>query len=88
VDIDPSNTLCHELARLDEIENLLMIHDRSVRQGGQESQDLPPSCEAPAGKFANHERMGPYLTIQQATCQEGIASAQVIDPDGGIDEEH
>ena len=86
VDVDPPYTLRHELTRLDEVEDLLMIEQRRVRQGCQEPQDLSPSLQGPAGEFADHEGMRPHLAGVQAIRQEVIAPAEVIDPDGGVDE--
>lgn len=86
MDISPSNPLRHELTGLDEVEDLLMIEERRVRQGGQEFQNLSPPLQAPAGELADHEWMRPYLAVPQAVCQESIALAEVINPDRGIDE--
>jgi hypothetical protein len=86
VDVDPSDTLRHEPMRLDELQDFLMIAQRGVRQGRQECQDLAPSRQGTAGEFADHEGMSPHFAAAQAIRQEIIASAEVIDPDGGIDE--
>ena len=86
MDVNPSDALRHEPTRLDEVENLLMIQQRRLRQGCQEPQDLPPSLQAPAGEFADHEGMCPHLAVPQAIGQEIIAPAEVIDPDGSVDE--
>lgn len=86
MDVDPSDPLGHEPMRVDEVEHILMIEQRRLWQGSQELQDLAPSLKAAAGEFTDHEGMRPHLPGAQAFCQEVITPAEVIDPDGGVDE--
>jgi hypothetical protein len=86
MDVDPPNTLRHELTRLDELKGLRMIEQRRLRQGREKLQDLSPSLQDPASQLTDDEGMSPHFAAVQAIRQEIIASAKMIDPDGGVDE--
>jgi hypothetical protein len=57
-----------------------------VRQDREEPQDFSPSPERPASELADHEGMRPHLTTTQTIRQDVIATAEVVHPDGRVDE--
>jgi hypothetical protein len=57
-----------------------------VRQDREEPQDFSPSPERPASELADHEGMRPHLAAAQAVRQEVVAPAEMVDPDGCVDE--
>jgi hypothetical protein len=48
----------------------------------------PPSLEDTARELSDHEGMSPHFAVAQAIRQEVIAAAEVVDPDGGVDEHY
>jgi hypothetical protein len=86
VDVDPAEALPHQLTGLYELQNLAMSEKLRVRQDREEPQDFSPSPERPASELADHEGMRPHLTTTQTIRQDVIATAEVVHPDGRVDE--
>jgi hypothetical protein len=56
------------------------------RQGSQQREHFPPVLQAAAGNLADDEGMAPDFRPAKEHSQDGVAPAQVVDPDGRVDE--
>jgi len=88
MDIDPAQTAPHQLVGLDERKNFFVLHRRRLREVQQEPQDLAPAIQPAAGKFADNERMAEHGLFQEQPGELSIGDPQVVDPDGGVDQDH
>jgi hypothetical protein len=63
-----------------------MAHDRGLGESREERQDVGPAVEGAAGELADHEGMGPRLPRVQTLDECAVATAEVVDPDGSVDQ--
>jgi len=69
-------------------QHLGIYHDADTRQIIEQKQDLGSIVQVAAGQFADHVRVSRNLRIIAQRRESRITVAQVIDPDGRIDEHH
>src|SRR5579862_8498932 len=68
----------------DECQCLIVTSHRHLRQAGKQTEKLGSLREITASQLSNDERMGPNLGLLQQADQGGIASTQMIYPDGCV----
>lgn len=88
MDIDKTDTQTHEPMLIDEEEKLIRSDGESDGESLQQIQDSISVFEIAAGQFPDDIRMASHLTIEQQCFEPAVARAQMIDPDGSIDEDH
>lgn len=88
VRIDQPNASTVKPPVFDERKYLVVLGLARSRQGMEEFEDHPPTCEGAASEFADHERMAHDLARIQDDGQPAIAAAQVVDPDRCVDKDH
>jgi len=86
VHVDPPDALPGEPPGFDESHCNVVIHERGARQRRHEREDLAPAPQVAARQFVDHERVGPHVPAVEPLLQQLVASAEVVDPDGGINQ--
>jgi hypothetical protein len=71
----------------DELKDLGVVTDRQGWQVINSGQDTIPMLHPSAGKLAYDERVNGHLHVLEQPDEDCIATTQVIDPDGRIDED-
>ncbi len=64
-----------------------MIGNRHKGQGAHEVEHFSAPREIAARKLADHERVSPNCAVFEQLRESGVPLAQVVDPDGGIDQQ-
>ena len=72
----------------DEKEKLVLGNGGSDGQSLQQIQDFIPVPDITAGQFPDDLRVASYLGIEKQCLEPVVARAQMIDPDGSINEDH
>ena len=65
-----------------------MVGQRCNRQGVKQFEKLIATSKASARKVFDDQRVGKDLTIKKHLDKTLFSFAKMIDPDGGIDEDH
>src|SRR6476646_7548851 len=86
--IDPAEPLPHQPMPIYELQHLVVTNDGGGRALLEEREHVRAARHLPAGAFPLDERMPQYQALGEPRGQAGIASAAVIDPDRGIDQDH
>lgn len=86
--IDPSHPFSHQTALFDKAKHRPVVQDDQARQRIKQTKSGATLREIPAGELADHERMNGDLVFLQEAGQCPIRAAEMIHPDGGIDEDH
>jgi len=86
--IDISDAPSHESVPINE-EKDLPIHRESRRwKSGKEAQHFVSVFEISAGQLANDKGMGHHFFVFERIGERSRALPQVINPDGGVDQDH
>ena len=88
--VNPTEASASELVGLDELERLVM-RDRPAVPGGAASRakQLLPPREVPARELADDEGMaGGHAALFEHRGEPVTPPAQVVDPDGRVDQHH
>jgi|SRR6516225_1033880 len=86
--IHPANPLAVQLLALNHTHHFLMLGDLRLRQSLEQSKDLLTIAQRPARQLTDDEGMGHHLTVFQEGPKHAVSNAQMIDPDGRVDEGH
>src|SRR6516225_2856651 len=86
--IDPADPLAVQVLALNHAHHFLMLGDLRLGQSLEQSKDLHPIAQPPACQLTDDEGMGQHLTDFQEGPKHAVSSAQMIDPDGRVDEGH
>ena len=86
--IDPADPSSLEPVRVDEMQHLFMSGERNCRECIQQAEDLVSPPQVATRQLADNERMADGLSFVQQLREMTVPSAQVIHPDGGVDENH
>jgi hypothetical protein len=70
------------------MEDLIMFREPGLWKLVQEIEDLFPVLEVTARQFPDHEWMAEHFPVMEERSQAGVAPAEVLDPHGGINEDH
>jgi hypothetical protein len=88
VSINPPESATVQPLGFDKMEDLIVFRDRGLWKLVQEIEDLLPVPEVTARQFPDHEWMAEHFPVVEERSQAGVAPAQVLDPHGGINEDH
>jgi len=88
VGVDEPYATAVKVLIVDEGQDLVMLGLPRPRQGMKQFEDCVPPGEGTAGEFADHKRMADDVARLQEHGQLAVAPAQVVDPDGCVDEDH
>src|SRR5205823_3544332 len=88
VDIDPAEARTHQPVHLEEGQRFPMLHGARLRERLQPRENLRPISQPPTGELADDERVAQDLFVDEQPTKAVVASAQMIHPDRGIDEDH
>lgn len=86
--VDQAQPGARQAVPVGENEDLIILGSRRGRQGLKKAQDLRSVTDASAGQFAHDEGMAKDFPGAQETGQDGVASPQVIHPDGRVGQDH
>jgi hypothetical protein len=86
--INPSETPARQISFIQKMHNLIMFGNQRRRQCIQQRQNLCAILHVTASQFPENERMTQNATIIQQTAKFVIALAQMIDPNGSVNERH
>jgi hypothetical protein len=86
MDIEPAQSFGVQLVAVDDAHRFVMTSDRRLRKHGQQGEYLDSVLQAATGQLTDDKRVTEDPTLQQECLEFSIAPAEVIDPDGGIDE--
>ena len=86
--IDLSDPASHQAMPFDEKQNSIVAGARQRWRGPQQAKDFAARRQGAARQFPDHKAMRATLTGFQMGRQRVIAPTQVIDPGGGVDEDH
>jgi hypothetical protein len=86
--INPPDPPAVQPLPLDNAQNFLVLCGLRFGQRLKERQDLLPIAQSSARQLTYDERMGEHVSVRQERLQLAVSYAQVVDPDGGIDEDH
>src|SRR5437016_14109021 len=84
--VHPRETPTHQTARGDEREHLVIARCGHARQRGEGIEKLLSLGQVTAGQLANDEVVRADLGLLKEFDERGISPAQMIHPDGGINE--
>jgi len=84
--VHPPEIPTHQTARGDKREHLVMARCRHARQRGEGIEKLLSLGQVTAGQLANDEVVRADLGLLKEFDERGISPAQMIHPDGGINE--
>jgi hypothetical protein len=86
--IDPADPLTVQMLALNHKHHFLMLGDLRFGQSLEQSKDLHPIAQCPACQLTDDEGMGQHLTAFQEGPKHAVSSAQMLDPNGRVDEGH
>ena len=86
MDINPAQASPHQTVALKKREHFVVTGYRRMRKRGEGAQQLVSLREVSTRQLPDDEGMGPNLSLFEQRDQRGVASTQVIDPDGRIDQ--
>src|SRR4051794_39148731 len=86
MDVDPSDAAGGNVVPVDELEGLVVVRGLRSRQLAQQSEDLGSVLQTSESELADDERVHHDVPAVEQGFQPRIAAAQVLDPDGSVDE--
>src|SRR5574337_16606 len=86
--VHPPNSASVEPLALNEFQDFAMLCQPGSRQGLQQNQHLSTIPQGTARQFPDDERVCQHLLFVEKTYQFSVAGAEVIDPDGSVDQDH
>lgn len=88
MDIDVPDSPTHQLVDIDVPNSLVIRCHRGVGEAPEESEDFAPVAHPPAGQLSHDEWVRKNQAAFQGTRELGVASSEVIHPDGRVDQNH
>jgi hypothetical protein len=85
--VDPTESTAHQASTLDECKHFVVIRNRHRRQLADQLEDVAAPRKISAGKLPDDERVCPNQPVFEELRESLVALAQMIYPDGGIDEQ-
>src|SRR3990172_3013979 len=70
------------------MEDLIVFRDSGLWEVRQETEDLPPVPEVATRQLSDYKRMAERCLVMEKRLQTGIARAEGLDPNGGVNENH
>ena len=86
--VDPPEPAPHQGVSVNEGQHFLLVHDRRLGEIVKEPQDFAPASERAAGEFTHYEGVAEHSFLEQQPGELPIGDAEMVDPDGGIDQNH
>lgn len=86
--VDIADTESEEVLLLNEKQNFWIRGDNGLRQTLQRAQNQTTLTQIADGKLTDHEGMRQDSFVLKETSEGAVSGAQVIDPDGGVDQDH
>lgn len=86
VHVDPAQTLAGEPLRVDESKHFAVLDEWRGWKRGERTEDLASPRQVPAREFPDDEDVRPHLPGLEQVLQRRIGPAEVVHPDGRIDE--
>src|SRR5438132_10287028 len=86
--IDPAYPPAMQPLALNNAHHFLVLRPLRLGQGLEQGKDLLPVAQNPACQLTDDERMDQHLRVLQEGLELAVSSAQVIDPDGRVNEDH
>src|SRR5262245_55705124 len=83
----PTQSSAEELVRFDEFQRLIMLSNGHRRQRRKQCEYSLTLRQASAGELSDHERMDPDLACVELLRKLGIPRAEMIYPNGRVDEQ-
>jgi hypothetical protein len=87
MDIDPADAAARKLVAVDELEGLVMIRRLRSRHLPKKAEDFRPSLQPTERQLTQDERVDENQPVAQESLKPRVASAQMVDPDRGIDQD-
>lgn len=88
MDVDPSDSFSVKFRALEKFKRLAVAGKGSLGYRGQQAKDLSPIPEVPASQFSEDEHMAQNPFVAEQGPKLFVPTAEVIDPDGGVDQDH
>lgn len=88
MDIDEAESDLHEPLAFDQPQDFVLAGDIDPRKCLEISKRLRAPGNVPAGEFPDDERMAGDVTVFQEGDQPRVSETEMIDPNGGVDEDH
>src|SRR2546430_4016889 len=88
MDVHPPNSVSVEPLVLYEFQDFAMLCHLCFRQSLQQSEHLSTIPQGTTRQFPDDERVRQHLLFVEKTRQLSVAGAEMIDPDGSIDQDH
>ncbi len=86
--VDPSNAAAVQPLSLKKTHHFRVFSDDGLRKGPEQRKDFVAIAQRAACEFARHEGVDQHFRVTQKRLQAPVPCAKVVDPDGGIDENH
>ena len=86
MNVDPPETPSEEHLRFEEQKRFGVMHHGGAWKRGEEGEDFGTSPEVSAGQLSDHEGVHPALAVTQPLRERVAPAAQMVDPDGRIDQ--
>lgn len=87
VHIDPAQSTAHQAPTLDECQHFVVIRDRHRWKLADQLEDFAAPRKISARKLPDDERVSPNQPVFEELRESRVALPQVLDPDGGIDQQ-
>lgn len=88
MNVDPAESLPRKSPLLDQGQDLVVFGLGYPRQRVHEREDFLAVPKGAAGKFSKNERVDFHLAVLEKGRQSGVASPQMIDPHGAVDQHY
>jgi len=86
--VDPPEATSVQPLGLNKMEDFILFRDSALWEARQETEDLPPVPEVATRQLSDYKRMAKRFLVTEKRLQTGIAPAEVLDPHGGVNENH
>ena len=84
--VHPADSRAGQGVCFEEGQRLGMLEKRCDRQISEEGENLAPVAQLAAGDLPDDERVRHHLAVVQQLGERGVATAEMGDPDGGINQ--
>ncbi len=88
MDVDPAQSRSHRFVKLEKCQRFVVLDDGTLRKRLKQGQDLGPLVQTTARELTDDERVTRHFPVSQQRTELVVAASQVIDPDGGVDQDH
>jgi hypothetical protein len=88
VDVDPPDSFSLQFRALEKFKRLAVPGKRGLRQGRKKAKNLTPVPQVPASQFSENKHVPKHLFTAEQRLEPFVPPAEVVDPDGGVDEDH